>query len=238
MMEDELDVEFWDFYLKDDLDGLIKICRALLEKAPYIFDQRACEVVTAGLSYAIANPNIFTLISAKGKSAYKKQTPNIIAFSSLLTATHRFCKEYSVSVSELIHDQSDEFKGTMREYHRMFFGVDFEEDKFGGIPKFKEVEYDLGEFKLESSKKSYGLQVVDLFLWLIQRDITDKNLEETKAKILNNADDFVISRSMSLAIIKARHFELMQQELTPEMIDKAQKLNNKIEANLKSVMEK
>ncbi|EHA17008.1 hypothetical protein [Halomonas sp. HAL1] len=75
------------------------VCRDLLEKAPYIFDKRACEVVTAGLSYAIANPDIFTLISVKGKSAYKKQTPNIIAFSSLLTATHRFCKEYGVSVS-------------------------------------------------------------------------------------------------------------------------------------------
>lgn len=238
MMEGGLDIEFWNYYLKDDLDGLIKICSTLLKKAPYIFDKRAMEVVTAGLSYAIANPDIFTLISAKGKSAYKKQTPNIIAFSSLLTATHRFCKEYGVSVSELVHDQSDEFKGTMREYHRMFFGVDFEEDKFGGIPQFKQVEYDLGEFKLESSKKSYGLQVADLFLWLIQRDITDKNLEETKAKILDNSDDFVISRAMSLAIIKARHFQLMQEELTPKMLKEGKKLNKKIEANQKTAMEK
>jgi hypothetical protein len=238
MMEEGLDVEFWNYYLKDDLDGLVKICSALLEKAPYIFDKRASEVVTSGLSYAIANPDIFTLISAKGKSAYKKQTPNIIAFSSLLTATHRFCKEYDVSVSELVHDQSDEFKGTMREYPRMFFGVDFKEDKFGGIPQFKQVEYDLGEFKLESSKKSYGLQVADLFLWLIQRDITNKNLEETKAKILDNSDDFVISRAMSLAIIEARHFQLMQEELTPEMIKAGKKLNKKIKANQKAAMEK
>ena len=238
MMEEDLDVEFWSYYLKDDLDGLINICKSLLEKAPHIYDKRACEVVTAGLSYAIENPDIFTLISAKGKSAYKKQTPNIIAFSSLLTATHRFCKEYGVSVSELVHDRSDEFKGTMREYHRMFFGVDFEEDKFGGIPQFKQVEYDLGEFKLESSKKSYGLQVADLFLWLIQRDIADKNLEETKAKIFDNSDNFVISRAMSLAIIKARHFQLMQEELTPEMIKAGKKLNKKIEANQKAAMKK
>ena len=238
MMEEGLDVEFWNYFLKDDLDGLINICKALLEKAPNICDKRACEVVTAGLGYAIENPDIFTLISAKGKSAYKKQTPNIIAFSSLLNATHRFCKEYGVSVSELVHDQSDEFKGTMREYHRMFFGVDFEKDKFGGIPQFKQVEYDLGEFKLESSKKSYGLQVADLFLWLIRREITDKNLEETKAKILDNSDDFVISRAMSLAIIEARHFQLMQEELTPEMIEAGKKLNKKIEANQKAAIER
>ena len=238
MMEGGLDVEFWGYYLKDDTEGLVKICSELLEKTPYIFDKRACEVVTAGLTYAIENPEIFNLIAAKGKSAYKKETPNIIAFSSLLTATHRFCKEHEVSVSELVHDQSDEFKGTMREYHRIFFGVDYEEDKFGGIPLFKRVEYDLGVFKLESSKKSYGLQVADLFLWLIQREITDKNLEKTKAKILDNSDDFFISREMSLTIIKARHFQLMQQEMTPEMVEAGKKLNNKIEANQLARMKK
>ena len=151
---------------------------------------------------------------------------------------HCFPKAFLLFIIKLVHDRSDEFKGTMREYHRMFFGVDFEEDKFGGIPQFKQVEYDLGEFKLESSKKSYGLQVADLFLWLIQRDITDKNLEETKAKIFDNSDNFVISRAMSLAIIKARHFQLMQEELTPEMIKAGKKLNKKIEANQKAAMKK
>ncbi len=237
MMKGGLDVKFWGCYLKDDLKGLIEICKALLKKAPYIVDKRASEVVTDGLTYAIDNPSIFTLISAKGKSAYKKQTPNIIAFSSLLIATHRFCKEFDVSVTELIHDRSDEFKGTMREYHRMFFGVDLEQDKFDGIPQFQKVEYDLGEFKLESSKNSYGLQVVDLFLWLIQRDITDKNLEETKSKILENSDDFIISRKMSLAIIEARRYQLMQQELTPEMIKKGKELNRRIVANQLAKME-
>ena len=236
MMKDGLDAEFWNYYLKDDSDGIIRICKILLKKAPYIFDKRVFEVISAGLNYAISNPNILTLTSAKGKSAYKKQTPNIIAFSSLLMAIHRFCKEYDVSVSEFTHDQSDEFKGTMREYHRMFFGVDLEEDKFGGIPQYKQVEYELGEFKIKSSKKSYGLQVADLFLWVVQRNIKDEKLKETKARILANSDDFVTSRKMSLIIIKARHFQLMQQELTPEMIEAGEILNKKILDNQRSAM--
>lgn len=236
MMKDGLDAEFWNYYLKDDSDGIIRICKILLKKAPYVFDKRVFEVISAGLNHAISNPNILTLTSAKGKSAYKKQTPNIIAFSSLLMAIHRFCKEYDVSVSEFTHDQSDEFKGTMREYHRMFFGVDFEEDKFGGIPQYKQVEYELGEFKIKSSKKSYGLQVADLFLWVVQRNIKDEKLKETKARILANSDDFVTSRKMSLMIIKARHFQLMQQELTPEMIEAGEILNKKILNNQRSAM--
>lgn len=231
MMEGGLDKDFWHFYLADDVDGLIEICKILVERVPHIFDKRACEVVSDGLAYAIENPDIFTLISEKGKSAYKKQTPNIVAFSSLLTATHRFCKEFGVSVSELIHDQSDEFKGTMREYHRMFFGVDYEDDEFGGISKFKEVEYELGSFKLESSKNSYGLQVADLFLWLVQRKVNDESLQLTKAIILDNSDGYAISRKMSLAIIQARHYQVMQQEITPEQMQAGKELNKKIVAN-------
>ncbi|WP_301179558.1 DUF3800 domain-containing protein [Thalassolituus sp. UBA3500] len=238
MMEGGVDVAFWQYYLADDVDGLIEICGILLERAPHIFDKRACEVVTDGLEYAIQNPDIFTLIAAKGKSAYKKQTPNIVAFSSLLTATHRFCNKFGTSVSELIHDQSDEFKGTMREYHRMFFGVDYEEDEFGGIPQFKEVEYELGTFKLESSKNSYGLQVADLFLWLVQRDVNDEDLKQTKALILENCDDYFISRNMSLAIVKARHHQVMQQDITPEQMQAGKQLNKQIVANQLRKMKK
>ncbi|ENP8356016.1 DUF3800 domain-containing protein [Vibrio alginolyticus] len=238
MEEGELDKKFWNFYLADDIDGLIEISKVLLERAPFILDARTREVVTDGLTYAIENPDIFTLSSAKGKSAYKKQTPNIIAFSSLLTATHRFCKPRGLGVSALTHDQSDEFKGTMREYHKIFFGVDYEEDKFGGVPQFERVEYNLGEFKLESSKKSHGLQVVDLFLWLIQRDIQDQDLLLTKSQILENSDDFRISRGMSIAIIKARQFQLMQEELSPEELEAGKRLNRKIIANQMVKMKK
>ncbi|WP_234495874.1 DUF3800 domain-containing protein [Vibrio maritimus] len=238
MEEGELNKKFWSCYLADDIDGLIEISKVLLERAPFIFDARACEVVTDGLTYAIDNPEIFTLTAAKGKSAYKKETPNIVAFSSLLTAIHRFCKPRGLSVSALVHDQSDEFKGTMREYHKIFFGVDYEEDKFGGVPQFERVEYGLGEFKLESSKNSSGLQVVDLFLWLIQRDIKDQNLLLTKSQILEKAEDFRISRGMSLAIIKARQFQLMQQELSPEQLEAGKRLNKKILANQSAKMKK
>lgn len=228
MMEGGLDEKFWGYYLADDIDGLIEICKALLEKTPYIIDKRASEVITDGLDYVIKNPDIITLTSSKGKSAYKKQTPNIIAFSSLIYAVNRFCKKYDVSLSELIHDQSDEFKGTMREYYRDYIGFDFEEDKFGGIPKIKEVEYGLGTFKLESSKLSYGLQVSDLFLWVVQREVTDKGLKLTKSRILENSDDFVISRQRSLDIVEARYCQVMQKEITPEEMEAGKEMNKKI----------
>ena len=43
---------------------------------------------------------------------------------------------------------------------------------------------------------------------------------------------------MSLAIIQARQFQLIQQELTPEMIKAGKELNKKIEAKQKAAMNK
>ena len=45
MMKDGLDAEFWNYYLKDDSDGIIRICKILLKKAPYVFDKRVFEVI-------------------------------------------------------------------------------------------------------------------------------------------------------------------------------------------------
>ncbi|MDM5061374.1 DUF3800 domain-containing protein [Aeromonas salmonicida] len=228
IMEPELKKDFWGYFISDEVDGMVKISEILLGECQRISDPRTREVVVNGLSYAISNPDIFSLESSKGKSAYKTQTPNMVAFSSLLMAVHRFCKPRNIGVHTFIHDQNDQFKGTMREYHRLFFGFDIEKDKFGGLSLLKEVSYELGEFKLESSKKSYGLQVVDLFLWLVQRDFKNPKLILTREKLMERSDNFFISREMSLKIIHEKTMELMQEDFSVEQIEKAKGLNMKI----------
>lgn len=225
--------ECWNCYLADDREGLINLAGKILKKSKNVKDPRGKEVIRDSLKYAIKNPEIFTLAAKNGKSAYKKQTPNMVAFSSMLTAVHRFCKSNNIGVESIIHDQTDEFKGTMREYHRMFFGVDFEKDKFGGVPLFKDVEYELGVFNLESSKKNYGLQAVDLFLWLAQREIKNKKLNKLKDRLLSNSDEFMISKSRSKVIIQARIHQLNQKPLSIEQHKSAISQLNKMEVSRK-----
>jgi hypothetical protein len=226
--------ECWKCYLTDDREGLIRFAGEILKKSKSIKDPRTKEVIQESLKYAINNPEIFTLSSRNGRSAYKKQTPNMVAFSSLLTAVHRFCKSNDVGVKSIIHDQTDEFKGTMREYHRMFFGVDFEENKFGGTPLFKNVDYELGTFNLESSKKNYGLQAVDLFLWLVQRDIKNQKINKLKDRLLRKSDEFMISKSRSKLIVEARIQQLNQESLSTEQHKNAMGQFNQMETHRKN----
>ncbi|WP_241646570.1 hypothetical protein [Rosenbergiella metrosideri] len=99
---------------------MLEVASIILSHIDSIGDPRLKEVMHDGLNYAISHPDEFTLICTHGKSAYKGQTPNMVAFSSLMAGTHAFCKKYESSVEQLIHDRSDEFRGTMHQYHKIF----------------------------------------------------------------------------------------------------------------------
>lgn len=229
MMHDDLDKQFWGYYLADDLDGLISICRELKVRAEKISDKIVKQVISESLEYAIDNPGIFTLISAKGKSAYKKQTPNMIAFFSLMNSIHTFSHKYKLDIKQFIHDQTDEFRGTMREFHRTFFNLESEDTFFGGIPLLKDFSRDIGSFMLESSKNNLGLQVADLFLWLLQRESPSQELLATRQRLLDKSVDFTISRKMSILIVEARTREVMSKPLTQAELVRGKKFRSKME---------
>lgn len=220
----------WQAYLNDDISGLLSVAGTVSKKSKKIADRRARQVISDSVKYAQKHPENFTLSAKKGKSAYKKHTPNMVTFSSLLAATHRFCKKNHVGVNALIHDQTDEFKGTMREFHRTFFGFDFEPNTFGVSPSIAPVDYNLGIFDLKSSKHNYGLQVVDLFLWLVQRDVKSDELRTLKEQIMSNADEFMISQERSKLIVAARMHQLNQNPLSIEQYQKAKATQDKLEA--------
>ncbi|MEZ8557073.1 DUF3800 domain-containing protein [Vibrio cyclitrophicus] len=238
MMHDGLDECFWQCYLNDDLDGLMAICKELLNRSRHITDIRIREVVSDALSYAVKNPELFTLVCAKGKSAYKKQMPNMVAFSSLLNSIHAFCNKHGVGVKQFVHDQNDEFRGTMREFHKLYFPHEQEAMPFGGIPLLKEFVHNTGEFILASSKNTYGLQVVDLLLWLLQRDSSSEKLSKTRERLLSKSVDYRISRQMSALIVEARRREVMSAELSSEDLAAGRKFGAEMEAKRSSIIGK
>lgn len=224
MMDEALAPKFWQSFLDSDAEGLISVVESLKKSSMLINDKRVRDVIASGLDYAISHPSLLNLESRKGKSAYKWQTPNIIAFSSLFFAIHRFCKSRQLGVDSFIHDRSDEFKGTMREFHRSYFGFDIVDNKFGTIPEIHFPDYDLGSFNLVASNTSVGLQVCDLFLWVIQRDVKDKRLRTLKSEILARADNFFISRDNSLVVIDVWTKKIMEADISEENLSQANEI--------------
>lgn len=227
LLQEDLAKEFWSFYLKNDLENSIFLCEELLTKVHLIIDPRIREIISDGLNFIITNKEEFSQFIGKNKSAYKEHTPNIIAFSSLIVNVHNFCHKRNKQVKEFIHDNSDEFRGTMREYHRKFSGVMLEKEDSGRIPLMVNTEQKLGNFDLKSSSKICSLQVVDLLLWLFQRDSTELNT--IKELIASKSTNFYISREMSNIIVATEMYKFNRKEFSDEELKKSRVLLNQLE---------
>lgn len=190
--------QFWLAYLGDNREEIINILRNVRN-----YVNRFCKigselntVAIDGINFAIRNPEELGLFNTEKKSAYKMSTPNMVAFSILLQAVHVFCEEHKASPKKFIHDQQSEFGSTMKDYHKIFHKVKVRDELTGKVPLVEYSEYDLGSLSLESSKKSYGLQFIDLLIWIHQREETDE-IKKIKDIIPTYSNNSYISRGTS-----------------------------------------
>lgn len=152
----------------------------------------------------------------------------MVAFSSLIQAVHKFCKENNTKPEAFVHDSQSEFGSTMREYHKIFQKVRLEHNSRGLALQADKVDYDLGQFSLEMSKQLVSLQAVDIFLWLSQRNdkIASTGL---KNKLLDVTESFYISRISSEMIARGWLYKLSNCDLSEEQIEEGKKIIEKME---------
>ena len=114
------------------------------------------------------------------------------------------------------HDQQSEFGPTMREYHRIFGGVELIDNKHGFPPTVETAEFDLGPLALPSSFEVAALQAADIFIWIFQRDGSGPILD-AREKLKKYVDDtFHVTRSMSELIRRASLMKMDSHDITPE----------------------
>jgi hypothetical protein len=98
----------------------------------------------------------------------------------------------------------------------------------GMMAGLQKVDYDLGKFSLPSSKDLAALQVVDFFLWLIQRT---KEGEQNPARdeLCEKLDEFFITPEMSRAIHISWLRRLQNMDFTQEDEIRAKKTLHELE---------
>lgn len=220
---------FWQSYLADDFDGISTIVKTVLQRLEQIqLDKRLYQVSCEGLKFALKYPDEITLMASRTKKSYKGHTPNMVAFSSLIQAVHKFCKEYNTTPEAFVHDPQSEFGPIMKEYHEMFAKVRAEHSGSGLQLGVENTNYDLGKFSLMSSKHLTSLQAVDLFLWLSQRSERIKS-QGLREKLMEVSDPFYISRVSSEMIRAGWAVKMSKMDLSEGDIKRGEETVAKME---------
>ena len=239
--DEELLKEGWALYTVRNVEAESERIVALLEelKARTMnseLDERSKELFCDAFEFGIRNP----LDLDFGISEAKLVSPNAVGFQFVVYAIARRSREAKQQGSALIKiDQQQEFnpaqiethhlltkiaelrknaRGSDREmalFHPLLQDVDANDLQLHGMP--------LGTPKVHSSETSIGLQIVDLYLWIINRMTRG---DKMPPEVLKLAQAFLrksVVNSISLEGM-ARRFrkfesELPEQEdLTPEQI--------------------
>lgn len=222
--------EFWDAYLKDDHPTISSIVEWVLQKFDsFPMNHRLRQVTTDGLSFAIKYPEEITLTANETKKSYKGHTPNMVGFSNIIPAIHRFCEENGVTPTAFVHDSQSEFKSTMKEYHKLYSKVrPIRDDQSGLMGRSEPVKYDFGKFSVASSMDSIGLQACDLFLRLFQNVDLIKSIG-LREELLDKTVPFYISRFSSEMIVLGWLHRLADSTLSEEQLRMGREIGEEME---------
>lgn len=150
------------------------VCNQLLDKLQKIEDERIKVLLHDTLSWAIHNTRKLNF-NAKSKRDKKFISPNLIGFQSAYFGVINRSKKAKRKILKVIIDQQHQFNSVQDYLAEIYRRVEGENYPLGwniGEMDLRKTKMPLPTFS--SSKSSYGLELVDLYLWLFKRYQEDK----------------------------------------------------------------
>lgn len=235
--------EFWTAFLKSDLDALKScVANARIYAIRLIRDNKLRQVVITAFDFFLRYPENFTLEAGASKKSYQGHTPNMIAFSCLLTAMNVFAEKNDSPPIAFVHDRQDEFKKTMVEWYKIFGPMVTDDNEKGWWPKVRKTLHALPELTIAASSDSASLQAVDTLLWVERRETGELELEACRERLRKTSDAYFIASWMSQLIVDMRMMQLAKTPFGPADELRARSFLSEIEtqrdARVKAAMQK
>jgi hypothetical protein len=92
---------------------------ALFARCHLLPDARSREIVSEALQWAIENPENFTT-HMESRTSRQGHSPNFVAFNHIMDRLEGFSKSWRRPIREVVHDEQDEFRKMLQEWHAMW----------------------------------------------------------------------------------------------------------------------
>jgi hypothetical protein len=169
IMDDNDRREFWDAYRKGsacDFRAVLTRLRDRLVEAHSagLYHDRTVQLLRDGLDWGIAYPE--PLIAEKQGEL---DSPNIVAFSLLISMFHALHEKTGAKVESFVHDEQNQFGRFLRESYKVLKRLNFKSTMTATLLDITELPTFDCEFVMRESRNSIGLQFTDVALWLVRR---------------------------------------------------------------------
>jgi len=158
--------EFWDLFGAQDAQRFGTLLGTLVERvnlAPY--DKRTIQILSDALTWGSQHPEAVLDPFGKGDS------PNLVAFCGLFNHLHSLHEEEGHVIGSFVHDEQNQFIPLIEEYYKVISKWRLVGHPLALITDVKLLPTFDCSLIVRPSSQSFGLQLVDLCMWVIKRVI-------------------------------------------------------------------
>jgi len=240
--------EFWMKCLtendKDKAKGhFVNVVERLKDNIPPECDARSREIFTDAFDWAIKNHNNITYFTAEEQTRLTHM-PNVAFFANLMRNIEEQYESWNSNECIILHDRQSEFEAALIEMHRLISNPNM--PKFLNLlsilrhkQKFKALERSTCKF--QSSATSIGIQLCDMCLSVMSRDLKNKELTNNQSLlrdyIVNNITSyFTLDRESIMKEAMTIYDFFMNIHISDEELKKGKDLLRHVEARRKARM--
>jgi hypothetical protein len=228
LTKDDLN-EFWHIFQAQDAQKyglLLGEIRDRVDATPY--DRRSKQILKESLDWGSKNPK--AVLDAFGPG----DSPNFVAFTALFDHLHELHKRYGYTIGRFVHDEQDQFVPHFKEAFEFLTKFHGETHPLAVISDVAPIGSFDCALEVRSSESSFGLQLVDVCMWLSKRVLEKGDKPHGQCAVLLETlveQSFIkdYDFQMLLREVQSGTDFLYQREYTEEQLAEAKKTIDQLE---------
>ena len=166
-LDDQDRREFWEIYRSGDVISFVRLLTRLEARiGESVNDTRTRQVLVDALRWGILHPE--PLLEGRRNEF---DAPNIVAITLLVEELNRL-NDGRLRIGTFVHDEQQQFQKALAVAFDACKGiVNPDTSAFATMCNIKKIDTFDGQFRIASSHSSFGLQALDIALWLIKRHV-------------------------------------------------------------------